>query len=211
MGRVITTMEQSPIITSQPPIQDGVAPSERWQFSISSPLWLMITAGLCLGYARLFGTPEVIYMAVVPLIGALIEFVFRRPYWGGMGAMMACLTVIGAQNGSVVEIWPLLGASCAIYSSIRKDDQTIPTVLRCGLVAFLFLFWLHRPFGMGTDGWMNDPLIGAIIAIVFSGLVRHVERSRDYGISRPILSAGILFAVIAVNLAVAALGGRLFQ
>ena len=59
------------MIVSETQIQDAHAPAS-WQFSVSSLLWLMVTAGMCLAYARLYGPPAVTLVLTIPLSAAVI-------------------------------------------------------------------------------------------------------------------------------------------
>lgn len=205
------------MIVSAARIQDASLPV-KWQFSVSSLLWLMVTAGMCLAYARPFGPPAMTLVLAIPLgavvVGACFAAWYRSEaaiYWAVVAALLGCVCVIPAHLSPLTfTFWPCVGGVTGAYCGARLPRVAI----RAWVVALLFglLFWarFHLPFGMGDDEFILDLAGAPAVCLALATLIRLVEwLHATYGTSRDAWAAGLVFAVIAGNLGAAVIGGTL--
>src|SRR3954466_1308352 len=101
------------MITSTAGIQDAAAPA-KWQFGVSSLLWLMVTVGMCLAFARPFGMGAMMLVLLAPFFAAFVCLAFARPgtrqqaiYWAVVCASLGSLCVIPARvDPGTFLFWP---------------------------------------------------------------------------------------------------------
>src|SRR5436190_902082 len=106
--------------------QDAAAPA-KWQFGVSSLLWLMATIGMCLAFARPFGMSAMTLVVFAPLFAALVGLTLVRRgarqqaiYWAVVCATLGALCVIPARlDLTTFLFWPFLGAVAGAYCGAR--------------------------------------------------------------------------------------------
>jgi hypothetical protein len=198
---------------------DAAVPA-RWQFSVSSLLWLTVTAAMCLAYARPFGVEAMSLVVVAPLAAAIVGLCFLPAgrvelavYWAVVGAMLGALCVIPAHvNPLTFVFWPAVGALAGAYCGTWLPRVTWRGWLAALFLGALFFMRFQTPFGMGGDNeFLADLAFSPLVCVSLAVLIRVVEWLRTkYHTSRDLWAAGLVFAVIAGNVGAAIIGGRSF-
>src|SRR6478672_13473667 len=91
---------QKSMIATSSRIQHAGSPA-KWQFGVSSLLWLMATIGMCLAFARPFGMSAVMLVIFAPLGAVLAGLAFGKPgvrqqaiYWAVVCSALGAISVV---------------------------------------------------------------------------------------------------------------------
>jgi len=201
------------------PMQDAGSPS-KWQFGVSSLLWLMATIGMCLAFARPFGMSAMTLVLVAPLFAILVGSLLARGggrqqaiYWAVVCATLGALCVIPARVDPLTFVfWPFIGAIAGAYCGARLPRVTVGVTSKAIFVGFLFVGLYSLPLRTSRYEFLLDLACAPAVCLSLSVLIRTIEWLRTkYGTPREIWAAGLIFAVIMGNLAAAAMTGGRFQ
>ena len=182
------------------------------QFSLSSLLWLTATVGMVLAYLRAFEAGEtlrgVVAVGVGLLVGALAAAMTRRTadalYWAVLGALAAFLCAAGYDviHPSFRYGWMFVGAVAGAGGGVTAPGRPLRSILVGGMGGGVVLgtFALALPGLTGAAlvevgcAVISGALLGAVIEVIC-----WVESRRR--IPRYVTAAGLMFAVIAGNVA----------
>jgi hypothetical protein len=210
---------QGSMITSEAPIQDAAAPV-KWQFTVGSLLWLMVTVGMCLAYARPFGPPAMTLVLAAPVGAVVVGSCFAAwygskaaIYWAVVAALLGCVCVIPAHLSPLTfTFWPCVGGVAGAYCGACRPQITIWTVMGAIGIGILSIALFMSPLQMDNKEFLLDAAGAPAVCLALAVLIRLVEWLRTtYGTSRDAWAAGLVFAVIGGNLVAAAIDGRAFQ
>src|SRR5690348_387494 len=112
-------------------MQDATAPA-KWQFGISSLLWLMVTIGMCLAFARPFGMNAFALLLIAPLLAVIIGLALARRgarqqaiYWAAVCSALGAICVIPFRLDPLTyAFWPIVGAAAGACYGARVQQVT---------------------------------------------------------------------------------------
>lgn len=195
-------------MTVPPRPAEELAP--RWQFSISSLLWLMVTVGMVLAYVQ-NRRPEAISILSVTLVlavgaGAAFGTILGRPgdgiYWSLLGTLLATLSALNFPelDAPLVAVWSWVGALSGGMAGAIRPGLLLRKCCVCGVLGLVMMTGGYS-IGLVPEPAVDVPfaaVVGVLLAIL-SDLV-HWLHTR-YGTSRDMWACGLIFAVIGGSLA----------
>jgi hypothetical protein len=206
------------MITRVARLQDAGS-AVKWQFGVSSLLWLMATIGMCLAFARPFGNDAVALVLVAPVFAVIVGLALSRPgvrqqavYWAVVCSALGSICVIPVRLDHVIFVfWPVVGAVAGAYSGARLPRVTAGTLCVAVLFGSLFIAINFLP-DFPRHEFLLDLAGAPMVCVGLAVLIRTIEWLRvRYHTPREIWAAGLVFAVIAGQLAAAAVSGGRFQ
>src|SRR6267142_625135 len=160
-------------------IQDAAAPS-KWQFGVSSLLWLMATGGMCLAYARPFGPPAMTLVLVAPIGAVAVGSCFAAwygsgaaIYWAVVAALLGCVCVIPAHLSPLTfTFWPCVGSVAGAYCGARRPQITTRAVLAALAIPVASVGLFMSPLQMDDKEFLLDAAGAPVVCLALAVLIR---------------------------------------